>query len=44
MEERIEKTFETPEGCDLVVKNVRGEITVEGWDQPTTEVIAIRRS
>ena len=43
MEEKIEKTFETPEGCDLVVKNVRGEIKVEGWDQPTTEVIAIRR-
>ncbi len=43
MEERIEKTFETPEGCDLVVKNVRGEITVEGWDQPMTEVVAIRR-
>jgi DUF4097 and DUF4098 domain-containing protein YvlB len=43
MEERIEKTFETPEGCDLVVKNVRGEITVEGWDQPTTEIVAIRR-
>jgi hypothetical protein len=43
MEARIEKTFETPEGCDLVVKNVRGEITVEGWDQPATEVVAVRR-
>lgn len=43
MEEKIEKTFDTPEGCDLVVENVRGEIIVEGWDRPETEVIAIHR-
>ena len=43
MEEKIEKTFDTPEGCDLVVENVRGEIIVEGWDRPETEVVAIRR-
>jgi hypothetical protein len=43
MEERIEKTFATPEGCDLVVENVRGEIIVEGWDRPETEVVAVQR-
>ena len=43
MDEQIEKTFAMPEGCDLVVENVRGEITVEGWDQPNTQVVAIRR-
>ncbi len=43
MEERIERTFETPEGCDLVVENVRGAITVQGWDQGTTQVIAATR-
>ena len=43
MQERIEKAFETPQGCDLVVENVRGEITVEGWDHPKTEVIAVQR-
>ena len=43
MEERIEKTFATPEGCDLVVKNVRGKILVQGWDRPETEVVAVHR-
>jgi hypothetical protein len=43
MEEKIEKTFATPEGCDLVVENVRGEISVEGWDRPETEVVAVHR-
>jgi hypothetical protein len=42
MEERIEKTFSTPEGCDLVVENVKGQIVVEGWDRPETQVVAIR--
>jgi hypothetical protein len=40
MEERIEKTFDTPEGCDLTVENVRGAITVVGWDQNTTQIVA----
>jgi hypothetical protein len=40
MEERIEKTFETPDGCDLTVENVRGAITVVGWDQNTTQIVA----
>jgi hypothetical protein len=40
MKGRTEKTFETPEGCDLVVENVRGAIAVEGWDQSTTQVVA----
>lgn len=43
MEERIERTFETPEGCDLVVENVRGAITVQGWDHNTTQVVATTR-
>jgi DUF4097 and DUF4098 domain-containing protein YvlB len=43
MEERVEKTFSTPDGCDLIVENVRGEIAVEGWDRPETEVVAIQR-
>lgn len=41
MENRIEKTFATPEGCDLVVENVKGEIKVEGWDRPDTEIVAV---
>jgi DUF4097 and DUF4098 domain-containing protein YvlB len=40
MEEKIEKTFETPDGCDLTVENVRGAITVLGWDQNTTQIVA----
>ena len=43
MDEQIEKTFATPEGCDLIVENVRGEIIVEGWDQPSTQVVAVHR-
>ncbi len=43
MGDRITETFETPQGCDLVVENVRGVITVEGWDKPTTEVVAVTR-
>jgi hypothetical protein len=42
MEEQIKKTFATPEGCDLVLENVQGHIEVEGWDQPETEVVAMR--
>jgi hypothetical protein len=44
MEERIEKTFETPEGCDLTVENVRGAITVLGWDQNTTQIVATKQN
>ncbi len=40
MQER--QVFATPEGCDLVVKNVRGSITVEGWDRPETEVLVVK--
>jgi hypothetical protein len=43
MDEQIEKTFSTPDGCQLIVENVRGEIAVEGWDQPSTRVIATKR-
>lgn len=43
MEERIERTFDTPDGCDLVVENVRGAIKVQGWDQDTTQVVATTR-
>lgn len=42
MEERIEKTFSTPDGCDLVVENVKGQIVVQGWDRPETQVVAMR--
>jgi hypothetical protein len=43
MGDQITETFETPQGCDLVVENVRGAIVVEGWDKPTTEVVADTR-
>jgi DUF4097 and DUF4098 domain-containing protein YvlB len=42
MTEQTEKTFSTPDGCDLVVKNVQGTISVEGWDRPETRVTAVR--
>jgi hypothetical protein len=42
MEERIERTFATPDKCRLVVENVKGKIVVEGWDRPETEVVALR--
>jgi hypothetical protein len=42
LEENIVKTFATPEGCHLVVENVKGKIVVQGWDQPQTEVVAVR--
>jgi DUF4097 and DUF4098 domain-containing protein YvlB len=42
MEERVERTFSTPDGCDLTVENVRGKISVEGWDRSETAVVAIQ--
>ena len=41
MEEET-RTFDTPEGCDLLVESAKGKITVEGWDRPETEVTAVR--
>jgi hypothetical protein len=40
MEKELKKTFATPDGCDLVVENVKGQILVEGWDRAETEVVA----
>jgi hypothetical protein len=40
MEKQLNRTFATPAGCDLVVENVKGQIVVEGWDRPETEVNA----
>jgi hypothetical protein len=42
VEEKIAETFSTPQGCQLTVENEKGEIVVQGWDRPETEVIAIR--
>jgi hypothetical protein len=42
VQERTVKTFATPEGCKLVVENVKGQIVVEGWDRPETEITAVR--
>jgi hypothetical protein len=42
MKETIEKSFATPDGCQLLIENVKGEIAVQGWDRPETRVIAVR--
>jgi len=42
MAETVERTFSTPEGCDLTVKNVSGTVSVEGWERPETEVVATK--
>jgi hypothetical protein len=38
----VRRTFATPDGCDLLVENTKGQIVVEGWDRPETEVDAVR--
>ena len=38
MAETVERAFSTPEGCDLMVKNVCGTVSVEGWERPETQV------
>ena len=43
MEERIEEVFETGPQADVSVENVRGSITVEGWDEPRVRLEARRR-
>ncbi|MBL7199425.1 MAG: hypothetical protein ISS56_04695 [Anaerolineae bacterium] len=40
MGKQIQEAFSTPEGCDLVVENVKGKIDVKGWDRPETQVVA----
>ena len=40
MAEPIEQTFDTPQGCDLVVRNVKGTISIQGWDRAETQVVA----
>ncbi len=42
-EEKIERTFETGEQCELTVENVQGEIEVSGWDRPEVQVTAVKR-
>jgi hypothetical protein len=42
VEEKIVKSFATPEGCHLVVENAKGTIVVQGWDRLETEVVAVR--
>jgi hypothetical protein len=41
-EERIQRSFATGPSCELTVSNVHGAITVAGWDQPETEVLAVK--
>lgn len=43
MEERIEEVFETGPQAEVSVENVRGPITVEGWDEPRVRLDARRR-
>lgn len=40
MAEAIHKTFDTPVKPHIVIENVRGPITVTGWDRPQTEIQA----
>jgi DUF4097 and DUF4098 domain-containing protein YvlB len=40
MAESIQKTFEIPGDSQLVVENIKGPITVTGWDRPQIEVTA----
>jgi len=40
MTDQIEYTFSTPDGCELDVRNVKGTISVEGWDRSETRVVA----
>lgn len=43
MAQEVTKVFETPEGCDLVVRNtIEGRIAVTGWDKPQTQVTAVK--
>lgn len=44
MTQEMTKTFDTPEGCDLVIKNVEGKIEVTGWDKPQTQIIVVKHS
>jgi DUF4097 and DUF4098 domain-containing protein YvlB len=45
MAQEMTKVFDTPEGCDLVVKNIiEGKIEVTGWDKPQTQVTAVKHS
>ena len=38
MAETIQKTFDTPEKGRLVIENIKGPITVRGWDRSQTEI------
>ena len=40
MAETIQKTFDTPEKSRLVIENIKGPITVTGWDRSQIEVSA----
>lgn len=43
MAQEMTKVFDTPEGCDLVVKNIiEGKVEVTGWDKPQTQVTAVQ--
>jgi hypothetical protein len=42
MEETIQRTFDTREGSTLVVENIQGPITIEGWDKAQTDITATR--
>jgi hypothetical protein len=40
MAQEMSKVFDSPEGCDLEVRNVQGKISVTGWDRLQTQVVA----
>jgi hypothetical protein len=40
MAEAIQKTFDVPGDSQLVVENIKGPITITGWDRPQAEVTA----
>ena len=44
MAQEMTQVFDTPGGCDLVVKNGEGKVEVTGWDKPQTQITALKQS
>ena len=42
-EQRYEQTFTVGKRAELTLRNVRGPITITGWDQPQVSIVAIKQ-